>query len=188
MGGCRAWEDAFGTRFDVAALRERVKPPDQPPTLTISADWEPVWRRAREGTLHGGDVVEKTARGEARALASMRQAQVQGIEDASAMFHGFGRGPELAPQPAAPPHLRGPRTAMAGGKGLAARLPAAPDAQATGSASVANPSVVRVVPALPGCASTHEMHAAQPCQPSQVSQPCPTKPEPSQSAHSQPQQ
>jgi len=78
LGSCQSWGDAFGTRLDANVLQQKVLPPDPLPQLSVATHWEPLWRRAHEGKLHGGDVVEKRrAQRAGPAAAANRQQQQQ---------------------------------------------------------------------------------------------------------------
>lgn len=64
--GARPRIDAFGGRFDLALLERRGELGEEPPRLTVKGDWAPLWRRALDGKLNGGEVAEKRPRAAAR--------------------------------------------------------------------------------------------------------------------------
>ena len=45
----------MGARFDKSLARDSLAREERP-QLTVKGDWEPLWARARDGTLHGGGV------------------------------------------------------------------------------------------------------------------------------------
>lgn len=56
LGRCSSWEETFGARMDLKLLSNRTPLENPPICLSITKDWEPLWRRALQGRLHGEDV------------------------------------------------------------------------------------------------------------------------------------
>lgn len=56
LGGCSAWADVFGARFRTDLLEQKASPVEPLLRCNVVRDWLPVWRRATQGTLQGGDV------------------------------------------------------------------------------------------------------------------------------------
>ncbi|CAJ1392276.1 unnamed protein product [Effrenium voratum] len=90
LGSCQSWADAFGSRLSVEALNQPAKiSAEEVSHLSIEKDWVPLWRRAAEGRLHGGDV-EVPAR-----AARERERQRPSAEGA---FSGAVWGADGAPR------------------------------------------------------------------------------------------
>mmetsp|Transcript_92687 Transcript_92687/g.183973 ORF Transcript_92687/g.183973 Transcript_92687/m.183973 type:complete len:409 (-) Transcript_92687:168-1394(-) len=62
LGSCQSWEQAFGARLNPELLGKRAAL-EPPSTLTVDGDWKPLWNRAWNGTLHGGEVIVDKRRG-----------------------------------------------------------------------------------------------------------------------------
>ena len=72
LGKCHSWKDVFGARMDMEALQQRVGQALQP-ELLMSRDWEPLWKRAADGCVNGGEVRDFTGRGKYSGKVTVSQ-------------------------------------------------------------------------------------------------------------------
>eukprot|EP00746_Dinoflagellata_sp_MGD_P125919 gnl/MRDRNA2_/MRDRNA2_60813_c0_seq1.p1 gnl/MRDRNA2_/MRDRNA2_60813_c0~~gnl/MRDRNA2_/MRDRNA2_60813_c0_seq1.p1 ORF type:complete len:860 (-),score=150.62 gnl/MRDRNA2_/MRDRNA2_60813_c0_seq1:172-2751(-) len=57
LSRCQVWEEVFGAHLEKVDLTKRCNLEPVEPALSLQVDWLPIWKRAQDGTLNGGEVV-----------------------------------------------------------------------------------------------------------------------------------